>query len=123
AANHDRIGSGAIGDILRTQDFARVGGERRQEMNANSKSGARSHAPLFARPSRVLQRRARGAGSPWAAKAISDRAAARACRTPAFARPAAGPEQPAAAAEAREPPRLPGAHERRAARHGEQAPP
>ena len=43
AANHDWIGVGAIRNILRTQDLARVGGERRQQVNANGKSGAHSH--------------------------------------------------------------------------------
>lgn len=57
-ANHDRIGVGAISHILRTQDFAWISGESRQQMNANSKSGARSHRSLVARAP-LLQSRAR----------------------------------------------------------------
>jgi len=56
-ANHDRIGVGAIRHILRTQDFAWIGGESRQQMNANGKSGARSHRSLVARRAPILQSR------------------------------------------------------------------
>ena len=58
AANHDRVGVGAIRHVLRTQHLARIGGESRQQMNADGKSGARSHLSLVARRAPILQNRA-----------------------------------------------------------------
>jgi hypothetical protein len=44
AANHYWVGVGAIGHILRAQDPAWIGGQRGQQMNADSESRARCHA-------------------------------------------------------------------------------
>ena len=57
-ANHDRICVRAFRHILRTQDLAWIGGQSRQQMNANGKSGARSHRSLVARRAPILQSRA-----------------------------------------------------------------
>ena len=58
-ANHDRICIRAFRHILRPHDLAWIGGQSRQQMNANGKSGARSHRSLVSRRAPILQSRSR----------------------------------------------------------------
>jgi hypothetical protein len=59
AANHDWIGARAIRDILRTHGLSWAGGQRGQQVNANGKSGARSHPSTLAQHRPGLQKAAR----------------------------------------------------------------
>jgi hypothetical protein len=57
APNHDWVGVGAIRHILRAQDLAWIGGQRGQQVNANSELRAGSHAQFFAQGLPGLQSR------------------------------------------------------------------